>query len=64
MQCNSKKYINIWGGNMDSKQKHRNKLLATEMDYLRRSARISRRDKIRNEAIRTKIGTKKTLYRK
>jgi pullulanase/glycogen debranching enzyme len=36
------------------KQKHRNKLLATEMDYLRRSARISRMDKIRNEAIRTK----------
>jgi hypothetical protein len=29
------------------------------MDYLRRSARISRMDKIRNEAIRTKMGTKK-----
>jgi hypothetical protein len=43
------------------KQKHRNKLLATEMDYLRRSARISRMDKIRNEAIRTKMGTKKNI---
>jgi hypothetical protein len=41
------------------KQKHRNKLLTTEMDYLRRSANISRMDKIRNEAIRTKMGIKK-----
>jgi hypothetical protein len=46
---------------MDSKQKHRNKLLDTEVNYLRRSARISRMDKIRNEAIRTKIGTKKNI---
>jgi hypothetical protein len=43
------------------KQKHRNKLLATEMDYLRRLARISRMDKIRNEAIRTKMGIKKNI---
>jgi hypothetical protein len=43
------------------KQKHRNKLLAAEMDYLRRSARISRMDKIRNEAIRTKMGIKKNI---
>jgi hypothetical protein len=43
------------------KQKHRNKLLATEMDYLRCSARISRMDKIRNEAIRTKMGIKKNI---
>jgi NADPH-dependent glutamate synthase beta subunit-like oxidoreductase len=43
------------------KQKHRNKLLATEMDYLRRWARISRMDKIRNEAIRTKMGTKRNI---
>jgi hypothetical protein len=42
-------------------QKHRNKLLATEMDYLRRSARISRMDKIINEAIRTKMGKKKNI---
>jgi hypothetical protein len=31
------------------------------MDYLRRSARISRMDKIRNEAIRTKMGIKKNI---
>jgi hypothetical protein len=31
------------------------------MDYLRRSARISRMDNIRNEAIRTKIGIKKNI---
>jgi hypothetical protein len=43
------------------KRKHRNKLLATEMDYLRRSARISRLDKIRNEAIRTKTGIRKNI---
>jgi hypothetical protein len=43
------------------KQKHRNKLLATEIDYLRRSERISRLDKIRNEAIRTKMGIKKNI---
>jgi hypothetical protein len=44
-----------------AKQKHRSKLLATEIDYLRRSARISWMDKIRNEAIRTKMGTKKNI---
>jgi hypothetical protein len=43
------------------KQKHRNKLLAAEMDCLRRSTRISRMDKIRNEAIRTKMGIKKNI---
>jgi hypothetical protein len=31
------------------------------MEYLRRSARISRMDKIRNEAMRTKMGTKKNI---
>jgi hypothetical protein len=30
-------------------------------DYLRRSARISRMDKIRNEAIKTKMGIKKNI---
>jgi hypothetical protein len=29
------------------------------MDYLRRSARISRMDRIRNETIRTKMGMQK-----
>jgi hypothetical protein len=43
------------------KQKHRRKLLATEMDYLRRSARISRMDRIRNETIRTKMGMQKDI---
>jgi hypothetical protein len=42
-----------------TKRKHRHKLLATEMDYLRHSARISRMDRIRNETIRTKMGIKK-----
>jgi hypothetical protein len=43
------------------KQKHRCKLLATEMDYLRRLARISWMDRIRNETIRTKMGMKKDI---
>jgi hypothetical protein len=43
------------------KQKHRKKLLATEMDYLRRSARLSQMDKIRNEAIRTKMVIQKNI---
>jgi hypothetical protein len=33
------------------------------MDYLRRSARISRMDKIRNKAIRTKMGIKKNFVK-
>jgi hypothetical protein len=45
------------------KQKHRHKLLATEKDYLRRSARISRMDRIINETIRTKMGMKKDILR-
>jgi hypothetical protein len=35
---------------------HRHKLIATEMDYLRRSARMSGMDRIKNETIRTKNG--------
>jgi hypothetical protein len=42
-------------------RKHRHKLLATEMDYLRRSVRISRMDRIKNETIRTKMGMKKDI---
>jgi hypothetical protein len=38
------------------KWKHGYKLLATEMDYLRRSAGISRLDTISNEIIRTQMG--------
>jgi hypothetical protein len=36
------------------KKKYRHKLLATEIDYLRRSPRISLMERIRNERIRTK----------
>jgi hypothetical protein len=31
------------------------------MDYLKRSARISRMDRVRNETIRTKMGMKKYI---
>jgi hypothetical protein len=56
------KSILIYGAETWSiKRKHRHKLLATEMDYLRRSARISRMDRIRNETIRTKMGIKKDI---
>jgi hypothetical protein len=37
------------------------KLLATEMDYMRLSARMSRMDRVRSETIRTKMGTKKNI---
>jgi hypothetical protein len=38
------------------KRKHRHEMLATETDYLRRSARMLRMHRIGNEAIRTKLG--------
>jgi hypothetical protein len=43
------------------KRKHRHKLLATEMDYLRRSARISQMDRIRHETIGKKMGIKQDI---
>jgi hypothetical protein len=43
------------------KKKCRRKLLATEMNYLRCLARMSRMDRIRNETIRTKMGMKKDI---
>jgi hypothetical protein len=45
------------------KRKHRYKLLATEMHYLRRSARISRMDGIRNGTFtrRPKMGLQKDI---
>jgi hypothetical protein len=43
------------------KWKHRHKLLATEMDYLRQLGRISHMERIRNETIRTKMGMKKDV---
>jgi hypothetical protein len=36
---------------------------ATEMDALRRSFRISRKDKIRNETIRQRIGLEETIIK-
>jgi hypothetical protein len=36
---------------------------ATEMDALRRSSRISRKDKIRNETIRQQIGLEETIIK-
>lgn len=39
----------------------KSKLLATEMDFWRRSARISRRERIRNEVIRDKMKCKKSI---
>jgi hypothetical protein len=42
-------------------RKHRHKLLATEMGYLRRSASISRMDGFRNEIIGTIMGMKKDV---
>jgi hypothetical protein len=46
------------------KRKHRHKLLATEMDYLRHSARISKMDRVRNETMKPKWESRKTLYKK
>lgn len=43
------------------KWKHRHKLLATEMDYLWRSARISQMDNVKNETSGRKIGMKKDI---
>jgi hypothetical protein len=48
----SPKYSTIWGRNMDTKHTTGEKLLATEMDYWRRSARKSRKEKVRNGTIR------------
>jgi hypothetical protein len=39
----------------------RHELLATEMDYLRPSARLSQMYRIRNESIITKMGMKKDI---
>jgi len=36
---------------------------ATEMDALRRSCRISRKDRIRNVAIRQQIGLEETIIK-
>jgi hypothetical protein len=47
------------------KLKHRHKLrvLATDKDYLRRSVRISRMNRIINETTTTKMGMKKGIIK-
>jgi len=40
-----------------------NIVLATEMDALRRSSRISRKDKIRNVTIRQQIGLEERIIK-
>ncbi|XP_060524518.1 uncharacterized protein LOC132700936 [Cylas formicarius] len=40
-------------------KKYKSKIQATEMEYWRRSCRISRIDKVRNEEIRQRMGVKK-----
>ena len=39
----------------DVSAKNKNKLLSTEMDYLRRSCRFRRVDRVRNETIRNML---------
>jgi hypothetical protein len=43
---------------MELKHGQQNRNRATEMDYLRHSAKISRMDKVRNETTGTKMGMK------
>ena len=43
------------------KQKHKNKLMIIEIDYLRRLARISIRDKIKNSIIRDTMQITKNI---
>ena len=42
-------------------ENNKRKLLAVEMDAIRRSARTSRLDRVRNETIRDKMGRQKTI---
>jgi hypothetical protein len=56
---NSKSILIYGAETFSKKRKHRHKLLVTEMDYLRRSARLSQMDRIRNETITRKMGMKK-----
>jgi hypothetical protein len=49
---------------MAKRWKHRHKILATGKDYLRHSESMSRMDRIKNETMRTKVGTKRHITRK
>ncbi|XP_030753973.1 uncharacterized protein LOC115880819 [Sitophilus oryzae] len=44
-------------------EKHKKKLMSIEMDFWRRSARISRLDRIRNERIREKMKVEGNIVR-
>jgi hypothetical protein len=57
------KSILTYGAETRSIEWKQTKLLATEMDYLRHSARISLMERIRNETIRTKMGLKKDILK-
>ena len=46
---------------MDVCAKNKNKLLSTEMDYLRRSCQLRRVDRVRNETIRDMMGIEKYI---
>ena len=41
--------------------KNKNKLLSTEMDFLRRSCRLRRVDRVRNETIRNRMGMERDI---
>ena len=48
----------------DVSAKNKNKLLSTEMDYLRRSCRLRRVDRVRNETIRNMMGVERDIVDK
>ena len=52
-----KKYCHIWKFNKNLESK----LMSMEMDFLRRSARFSRSEKIRNNVIREKMNIKNSV---
>jgi hypothetical protein len=48
---------------METHKGNKRRVEATEMDALRRSSRISRKDKIRNVTIRQQIGLEETIIK-
>jgi len=49
--------------NGDSKKNNKRRVEATEMDALRRSSRISRKERIRNVTIKQQIGLEETIVK-